>query len=199
MLAHGFRSISLPFRGAFHLSLTVLVHYRSSRVFSLALWSGQLPTGFPVSRGTQVQVRSLPPFAYRTFTVYGPPSQAVRLANWFLTPRPCCPGSKYAPRHRRRNAGRLDTPLGLGCSPFARRYSGNRGCFLFLGVLRCFTSPRWLPQDYVFISRRTGYEPCRVSPFGNLRVSVYLRLSAAYRSLSRPSSPSDAKASTMCS
>ena len=46
-------SISLPSRGAFHLSLTVLVHYRSSRVFSLGKWSPQLPTGFHVSRGTQ--------------------------------------------------------------------------------------------------------------------------------------------------
>ena len=34
---------------------------------------------------------------------------------------------------------------GLGCSPFARRYSGNRGFFLFLGVLRCFSSPRSPP------------------------------------------------------
>ena len=32
-------------------------------------------------------------------------------------------------------------PLGLGCSRFARRYSGNRVCFLFLRVLRCFSSP----------------------------------------------------------
>jgi hypothetical protein len=34
---------------------------------------------------------------------------------------------------------------GLGWSPFARRYWGNRYYFLFLGVLRCFSSPRWLP------------------------------------------------------
>jgi hypothetical protein len=32
----------------------------------------------------------------------------------------------------------------LGWSPFARRYSGNRYCFLFLRVLRCFNSPRSL-------------------------------------------------------
>ena len=37
-----------------------------------------------------------------------------------------------------------------------------------------------------------------VSPFGNLRVNGYLRLSEAYRSLSRPSSPADAKASPVC-
>ena len=29
---------------------------------------------------------------------------------------------------------------GLGSSPFARRYLGNRGFFLFLQVLRCFSS-----------------------------------------------------------
>ena len=39
---------------------------------------------------------------------------------------------------------------GLGCFRFARRYSGNRGCFLFLGLLRCFTSPRWLDTAYEF-------------------------------------------------
>jgi hypothetical protein len=37
----------------FHLSLTVLLHYRSLRVFSLGKWSHQFPTGFLVSRGTQ--------------------------------------------------------------------------------------------------------------------------------------------------
>ena len=45
-------AISLPSRGAFHLSLTVLVHYRSLRVFSLTGWSPQIHTGFHVSRAT---------------------------------------------------------------------------------------------------------------------------------------------------
>ena len=30
---------------------------------------------------------------------------------------------------------------GLGYSPFARRYLGNHYCFLFLRLLRCFSSP----------------------------------------------------------
>ena len=38
-----------------------------------------------------------------------------------------------------------------------------------------------------------------VSPFGNLRVKAYLQLTAAYRSLSRPSSAPDAKAFVLCS
>ena len=33
-------------------------------------------------------------------------------------------------------------PDGLGCFLFARRYWGNRFFFLFLRVLRCFSSPR---------------------------------------------------------
>ncbi len=39
---------------------------------------------------------------------------------------------------------------GLGSSPFARRYLGNRIFFLFLWVLRCFSSPGVPPYTYVF-------------------------------------------------
>ena len=38
----------------------------------------------------------------------------------------------------------------------------------------------------------------QVAPFGNPRINVYVPLPAAYRSLSRPSSPLEAKASTVC-
>ena len=50
-----------------------------------------------------------------------------------------------------------------------------------------------------FASRITGLHSrlCRVAPFGNLRISGYLHLPTAYRSLSRPSSPLRAKASSV--
>ena len=35
---------------------------------------------------------------------------------------------------------------GLGSSLFARHYWGNHSYFLFLRVLRCFSSPRWPPR-----------------------------------------------------
>src|SRR5438477_9411201 len=35
--------------------------------------------------------------------------------------------------------------VSLGCSLFARHYSGNHDCFLFLSLLRCFSSGGWLP------------------------------------------------------
>ena len=38
----------------------------------------------------------------------------------------------------------------------------------------------------------------RVSPFGNPRIKAYSQLPMAYRSVSRPSSPLNAKASTKC-
>ena len=63
-------AISLPSRGAFHLSLTVLVHYRSHRVFSLGRWSSRIPTGFLVSRGTWDTLVCFGLFAYRGFTSY---------------------------------------------------------------------------------------------------------------------------------
>src|SRR5699024_2216208 len=40
--------------------------------------------------------------------------------------------------------------IGLGSFPFARRYLGNRIFFLFLQVLRCFSSPRLPLLSYVF-------------------------------------------------
>ena len=47
-------SLSLPSRGSFHLSLTVLCAIGHWIVFSLGGWSPLLPTGFLVSRGTLV-------------------------------------------------------------------------------------------------------------------------------------------------
>ena len=41
------------YRSSFHLSLTVLVRYRSHGVFSLTGWARQIHTGLHVSRATQ--------------------------------------------------------------------------------------------------------------------------------------------------
>ena len=85
---------------------------------------------------------------------------------------------------------------GLGSFPFARHYAGNRFFFLFLRVLRCFSSPGsppcvmdWRMDDGGFLRR--------VSPFRHLRITGYLLLPAAFRSLSRLSSALSAKASTL--
>ena len=66
-----------------------------------------------------------------------------------------------------------------GSSHFARHYFGNLGWFLFLQLLRCFSSPRSLciPM-YSVCNDLKG----RVSPFGNLRIKACL---LAPRSLSQ--------------
>ena len=89
--------------------------------------------------------------------------------------------------------------FGLASFPFARRYLGNRCFFLLLELLRCFSSPRFLLSDYLFHLRTPVYYYRRVPPFGYLRISGYLLLPAAFRSLSRPSSAPSAKASALCS
>ena len=88
------------------------------------------------------------------------------------------------------------THNGLGSSAFARRYLRNRCFFLFLRLLRCFSSPGsppyvmdWRMDDGGFLRR--------VSPFRYLRINGYLLLPEAFRSLSRPSSALSAKASTL--
>ena len=69
-------------------------------------------------------------------------------------------------------------------------------CFLFLRLLRCFSSPGSLPyvMDWRMDDTSSSY---RVSPFRHLRIKDYLHLPAAFRSLSRLSSALSAKASTL--
>ena len=89
-----------------------------------------------------------------------------------------------------------DKSSGLGSFPFARRYSGNRCFFLFLALLRCFSSGGSL-HTAMYSLYDDWSSSSRVSPFGNQRIVGYLLLPAAYRSLSRPSSAPGAKASTL--
>ncbi len=110
---------------------------------------------------------------------------AARLSRHFCWLCFAGPPPVLQPRPRRDGAG-------LGCCAFARHYLRNHCCFLFLRLLRCFSSPGW--HRALRGDRLCG----RVAPFGNPCLSGYLPLGTAYRSLSRPSSPPRAKASFMC-
>ena len=123
------------------------------------------------------------PFTYGAFTLFGRLSQnrSVRIGRSFLQSlTPEC------------------THSGLGSSAFARRYLRNRCFFLFLRLLRCFSSPGsppcvmdWRMDDWSLSSR--------VSPFRDPWIKGYLLLPMAFRSLSRLSSALSAKASALCS
>ena len=91
-------------------------------------------------RGTLDQNRRLINFIYRTFTLYGGSFQILRLLI-----KPSLMVMSTTPAE--------ETSTGLGSSPFARRYLGNRFFFLFLGVLRGFSSPSVPSTTYLF-SRR---------------------------------------------
>ncbi len=120
-------------------------------------------------------------FAYGTITRCGPTFQKcsatlLKSMSSVLQPRYCLNNS------------------GLGCFPFARHYLGNHSCFLFLRLLRCFSSAGSPPD---FQDRDTRPSAGWVAPLGNLRINAYLQLPEAYRSLSRPSSPLRAQASSI--
>ena len=86
----------------------------------------------------------------------------------------------------------------MGCSLFARHYSGSRDFFPFLWVLRCFSSPACLFTPYVF---RREYHRITSGGFPHSEISgskVGQHLTRAYRSRPRPSSALGAKASTVC-
>ena len=171
-------SLSLPSRGPFHLSFTVLCSIGHQVVFSLAGWSPLLPTGFLVSRGTPDA--AAPPSPSPTGlspSLAGLPSSVplgTRVAYAVLTPE------------RARS--------GLGSFPFARRYSGDRCFFLFLRLLRCFSSPGSPPRT-IYSCADTWSLSMWVPPFRYPRITGYLLLPAAFRSLSRLSSAPGAKAS----
>ena len=170
-------TVSLPSRGAFHLSLTVLFRYRSLLVPSLGWWSTRLQTAFPVRRPTLVLPHSrCRRFAYRALTVSGaafqrPSASSVRRA-WRVVPPPGSPQPPHC------NATTL-TQHRFGLIPVRSPLLGGR--FPFLAVLRCFSSRGALSP-----TGRSGvirYHADRVAPFGYPRLNAP---TAAPRGFSQP-------------
>ena len=174
MKAHGFRVCFTPLLEVlFTFPSRYLCAIGLSVVFSLTGWSPQIPAEFLVLRGTQV-----PPDLRFSISHTGlSPSVATLSCVFRYGSSPVLP-AVLQPR-----ALPQDSP-GLGYCAFARHYLRNRCYFLFLRVLRCFSSPG-SPLAYARCRDRSR----RVSPFGHPRVTGYLPLTAAFRSLSRPSSP----------
>ena len=174
-----------PHRGSFHLSLTVLVRYRSSRVFSLGPWSTQLPTGFLVSRGTQESGRRIAAFAYRAVTVSGRPFQCLSTSRDLAHSCVTLPRHLPVPTTPDLQHWQVSPQIRFGLLPFRspllREYS------LFLRVLRCFSSPRSPHSTYVFSAGSLDLSR-GVSPFGYPRLFACTRLTEAFRSVPRPSS-----------
>ena len=103
-------------------------------VLSLTRWSSRIHTEFHVLRATRDTARST------SFSCTGLSPSLARLSNAStksIDPH-CCPTTP------------MGEPIGLGSSPFARRYLGSRFYFPFLQLLRCFSSLGWLEPPYGF-------------------------------------------------
>ena len=122
------RSISLPYSGYFSpfphgtSSLSVLQEY-----LALSDGSDRFRQDFTCPALLRIPLEIIRTYVYGTITLYGSTFQLILLRGTshvvVLQPQSC------------RNK------IGLGCSSFARRYYRNHYYFLFLWVLRCFSSP----------------------------------------------------------
>ena len=146
-------------------------------------WSAWIHTGFHVYGATQDTTRFAPVLSYGPVTLFGRSFQIIRLtfASHVVVLQP-----------------REDKSPRFGLFRFRSPLLTESILVLFLRILRCFTSPRIALQDLCIQSCATPLARRRVSPFGNLRIKACVPLPEAYRSLLRPSSPDEAKASIDC-
>ena len=179
-------TISLPSQGFFSPfphgtgSLSVANEY-------LALPDG--PGGFPQGSTCPAVLRSHSKsdciFQYGAVTLFGRPFQAVLIT--LSVPLLITKTSGNITPLRLRNYCGPTTPRspcesrGLGYSEFARHYYRNHGCFLFLWVLRWFTSPGSLPAP-IYSAQDIGCPHPMGSP---IRKSPDHRLLASPRGLSQ--------------
>ena len=135
-----------------------------SAVFSLARWFWRIQTGSHVSRLTQDTTRYSICFVYGTVTRYGPTFQKGSTTHTESTLWSYNPGCAETP------------PVwAVPCSLATTR--GITTCFLFLQVLRCFSSLGLLPFQDNWSS--TSW----VAPFGDPRITGHY---APPRGLSQP-------------
>ena len=152
---------TFPSRYLFAIGLSV--------VFSLARWSWRFQTGFLVPRPTQGTAKII----FITCTGLSPPlagfSKTVPLLN--ISPY-CSPTTPGMPKQNR-----------FGLFPF-------RSPLLWESLLFSLPVGNEMFQFPTFASRLPRISIAGwVAPFGYLRIDSYLPIPAAFRSLSRPSSP----------
>ena len=104
----------------------------------------------------------VPPYSgilYREYSVRLPDSHRL----WLTFPRHSAKSTQSDLEVLQPRTGRNQP--GLGLSPFARHYLGNHCYFLFLQVLRCFSSlrlPHPSPGRWSLVFNQRGY-PIRIS------------------------------------
>ena len=124
-----------------------------------------------MSCGTRVSFTRALRFTYRAVTVYGRPFQDRSITQNLCNSSRGYHTLRRIPRPRLSNAGTLALNR-FRLFPFRSPLLGESLiCFLFLQVLRCFSSLGSLPGGYEFTA---GWQvvPARVVSFGDLRVKA---------------------------
>ena len=169
-------TVSLPSRGAFHLSLTVLVRYRSRCSIQACPTVRADSRGIPrVPRYLGEAIGRNRAYGYGAIALYGPASNPVPLARFFLTaakgPGPWTgfPTTPLAQPPESITRQRFShPPVSLATTPGMSLPAGTE----------MFHFPAFPPLQAV-----PGYETRRVAPFGNPRIEALL---AAPRGISLP-------------
>src|ERR671927_1438953 len=177
-------TISLPSRGTFHHSLTVLSAIGHQGIFRLSGWSRQIHTGFLGPRATWVSLQRAADVSTTGVLPSTPDlSHVLRLHQRFLTRPvagrrqkrdPTTPHAQPLPGLTRIRFGliRFRSPL----LPESRLFSLPAGTEMF-------HFPAFPPHTLCVQVWVTAHDCCRVSPFGHPRISARL---AAPRGLSQP-------------
>ena len=179
--------VGTRFQDLFHSPPGVLFTFPSrywftighGRVCSLGGWSPQIPTGFLVSRSTQVPK---------------PQSQVVfRLQDSHLVSWSVPAHFDYTPALRGQTPLRPYNPEGqvlrFGLVRFRSPLLTESRLISFPGGTEMFQFSPLASRSLWIQEEMTRHDPRRVSPFGHHRITACVRLPDAFRSLPRPSSP----------
>ena len=164
-------TLSLPSRGTFHHSLTVLIRYRSPGRIQAAKWSWQTHTGFHEPRATtgtrphatsQVPPTGLSPATARRPRRFSYPASTT-------PPTTAAAGNRHAP-----TTPPPQPPPGLARQRFSHHplsLATTHGISSPTGT-EMFHFPASPPAPYTIQARVTPHNECRVPPFGHPRITA---------------------------
>ena len=133
-------------------------------------------------------------FVYEAVTLYGSPFQNISTKRTQSTPCSVSHGP-IIPTTPSIQHKQVITYKRFRLFPFRSPLFRESLRFLFLALLRCFSSRR-LPHAPIYSAHDILGSPRWVPPFGHFRINASFQLPETYRRFARPSSPIDAKAST---
>jgi hypothetical protein len=143
-------TLSLPSRGTFHHSLTVLIHYRSPgsiQAYQVVLADSHGIPRAPCYSGTAQRAHAA--FTYGSLTHYADAFQRLQLTTRTLHARPADP-TQTTPQPRIRNTCRLSHIPGLAILPFRSPLLRESQLLSLPTGTKMFHFPAYPPLPYTF-------------------------------------------------